>query len=172
MIERWRRSWYFWVGIIWEVFGQEQIGRDSSVFLLITIGIIAVLELYILLKLPYSEKLWLYEESSNNPKCSQTRWIGLLPILVWSYFTRTTLWYFWIYFPLTETATLYLAGTEEEKNKVRADVFRNVKSATTVVIIVAIILIAYAYERSQYMHTMMNSIFANTSHHQHAQPSH
>lgn len=149
MKERWRRSWYVWAWIVFEILGKKLIGDNSPVYPFFTTGVVAAFELYILLKFPCFEKLWLYEESSNNPKCTQIRWIGLLPILVASCFTRTTLWYFWIYFPLTETATLYLAGTEEEKNKVRADVFRNVKTIAVITAILIGVLVFYGYTLSK-----------------------
>lgn len=168
----WRESWYFWIGIILEVLGQKLIGRESPIYPFFTTGVVAVFELYILMKLPYSENLWLYEESANNPNCTQVRWIGLLPILAVSYFARTTLWYFWFYISLSETFTLFFAGTEETKNKIRENGFRNVRSSIIAVIVIAVILTAYVYNHSKYIQTMMNSISANTSHQQHAQLSH
>jgi hypothetical protein len=168
----WGESWYLWIGIILEVLGQKLIGREAPIYPFFTTGVVAVFELYVLLKLPYSENLWLYEESPNNPKCTQIRWIGLIPILAVSYFTRTPLWYFWFYISLSETITLFFAGTEETKNKMRADGFRNVRSSIITVIIIAVILTAYAYNHSKYMQTMMNSISANTSYRHPASLSH
>ena len=151
MNEYWRKSWYFWVGIIFEILGQKLIGRETSVYPFFTAGVVAVFELYILLKLTYSENLWLYEESANNPKCIKIRWIGLLPILAWSYFTRMTAWYFFIYFPLTETVTLYFAGTEETKNKIRADILDNAKGIAIMLIIIGgVVLYAISLSKSMF----------------------
>lgn len=110
--------WYFWACLMFGIFGKKLISTDSSIYPFFMMGIVAIFELYILLKFPYSEKLWLYKESANKPKC--IRWIGLIPILATSYCYRTTILYVLIYCPLTENAVIYFTGTKEEKNKVRA----------------------------------------------------
>ncbi|MCR4624187.1 MAG: hypothetical protein K5780_06155 [Alphaproteobacteria bacterium] len=112
--------WYFWACFMFEIFGKKLISTDSSICPFFMMGVVTIFELYILLKFPYSEKLWLYEASAKNPKCTQTRWIGLIPILAISYFCRTTILYVLIYCPLTEAAVIYFTGTKEEKNKLSA----------------------------------------------------
>ena len=159
MSERWRKSWYIWAWVVFEILGRKLIGDNSPVYPFFTMGVVAIFELYILFRFPYSEKLWIHEESADNPKCTQIRWIGLIPILAWSYFSRITAWYFIVYFPLTEIVTLYFAGTEEEKNKVRADVSEDLKGTGIMVIIVAAILVPYCvYIHPKWIHTMFNSI--------------
>lgn len=107
--------WYFWACFMFGIFGKKLIGADSSIYPFFMMGVVAIFELYILLKFPYSEKLWIYEESENKPK--YIRWIGLIPILAISYFCRTTILYVLIYCPLTEVAVIYFTGTKEEKSK-------------------------------------------------------
>ena len=145
MGDRLRKSWCVWACIILEIVGAKIIGGNSSIYPFFTMGIVAIFELYILLKLPYSEKLWLYDESPNNPKCTQIRWIGLIPILAISYFLRTTLLYAFFYSMLLEAPTLYFSGTEESKNKVRADVLDNVKALAIVAIGFVGVLIFFRY---------------------------
>jgi len=106
----------FWTILLFETRVRRLMGTDSSIYPFLAMGIVAIFELYILLKLPYSEKLWHYE-ATNNPKCTQIRWIGLIPILAMSYCCRTTILYFLVYCPLTEAAVIYFTGTKEEKNK-------------------------------------------------------
>ncbi|MBO4405258.1 MAG: hypothetical protein J5821_00840 [Alphaproteobacteria bacterium] len=107
--------WYFWVCLMFGLFGKKLISTDSSIYPFFMMGVVAIFELYILLKLPYSEKLWIYEESENKPK--YIRWIGLIPILAVSYIYKTTVLYVLIYCPLTEAAVIYSTGTKEEKSK-------------------------------------------------------
>lgn len=110
--------------LLFETRVRRLIGTDSSIYPLLATGIVAIFELYILLKLPRFENFWLCEASANNPKCtqkcSQIRWIGLIPILAVSYYYRTTILYFLIYCPLTEAVVIYFAGTKEEKDKLYA----------------------------------------------------
>jgi len=140
-----QKSWHFWVWIILEILGQKLIGRDSTIYPFFTMGVVAIFELYILFKLPYSEKLWIYEESANNPKCMQVRWIGLLPILALSYFSRTMVWYFIAYYETLERAVLRFAGTEEEKEKARKDITDKVTTAIIIAIVFIGVVAYYAY---------------------------
>ena len=160
MKEHWRR-WYVWIWLILEILGQKLIGRDSYPFF--TMGVVAVFELYILLKLPYSEKLLVYEESSNNPMYIKIRWAGLIPILALTYFSRTLIWYFLFYYPLTEMAVSCFFGTEEEKNKARADIFSNMKGIGIAVIILIAILVPYAIHHSKWMHDQFDKISASAN---------
>ena len=164
MKEYLRKSWHFWVCGILEILGQKLIGRNSSIYPFFTMGVVAIFELYILLKLPYSEKLWIHEESADNPKCTQIRWIGLIPILAVSFFSRTTLWYFIAYYETLERAVLYFAGTEEEKEKARKDVSDKI---TTAIIIAAVFIGVLIY----YAHTISTEIKAKYPHHLES-PSH
>ena len=107
--------WYFWACFMFGLFGKKLISPDSSIYPFFMMGVVAIFELYILLKLPYYEKLWMYEASTNKPKF--IRWIGLIPILAISYIYRTTILYVLVYCPLTEAAIIYFTGTKEEKNK-------------------------------------------------------
>lgn len=103
-------------------------------------GIVAIFELYILLKFPYYEKLWLYEESANKSK--YIRWIGLIPILAISYFYRTTILYVLIYCPLIEAVVIYFTGTKEEKNKIYAR-FASLLQATLQAIVGFLVVLAF-----------------------------
>ena len=145
MGDRLRKSWCVCVCIILEIIGLKTIGWNSSIYPFFVMGVVAIFELYILLKLPYSEKLWYYEENSDNPKCIQIRRIGFVPILVMSYLLRTTLLYAFFYPLLLEAATLYFAGTDESKNKIRADVLDNAKALAVVTAFFIGILAYYGY---------------------------
>ncbi len=79
---------FFLVWLVLEILGQKLIGGNSSIYPFFTVGVVAIFELYILLKLPYFKKLLIYEESTNNPKYTQMRWAGLVPILALTYFSR------------------------------------------------------------------------------------
>ena len=79
---------FFLVWLVLEILGQKLIGGNSSIYSFFAAGAAAVFELYILLKLPYFEKLLIYEESANNSKYTQIRWAGLVPILALTYFSR------------------------------------------------------------------------------------
>ena len=57
MKEHWRRAWFVWVWLILEILGQKLIGGNSPIYSLFTAGIVAIFELYILLKFPHFEKL-------------------------------------------------------------------------------------------------------------------
>ena len=153
-----QKSWRFWVWIILEILGYKLIGRETSIYPFFTMGIVAIFELYILLKLPYSEKLWIYEESANNSKCVIARRCGFIPILALSYFSRTTLWYFIFYYATLEGAVFYFAGTEEERNKVRADIFDKMKGIIIGAIVLTAILVSYAYMHSKWMHDQVDKI--------------
>jgi len=115
---------YFWMIFLFETRVRNLMRTDSAIYPFLAMGIVAIFELYILLKLPYSKSFWFYEASANNPKCtqkcSQIRWIGLIPILAVSYYYRTTILYFLIYCPLTEAVVIYFAGTKKEKDKLYA----------------------------------------------------
>ena len=159
MKDHWR-NWYFWIWLILEILGYKLVRGNSSIYPFFAAGIFATFELYILLKLPYFEKLLVYEESANNPKYTQIRRIGLIPILVLTYFAHTLIWYFLFYHPLTEMATLYFFGTEEEKNKVRADFFDQMKGLAIAVIVLIAILVPYAMHHSKWMHDQFDKISA------------
>ena len=107
--------WYFWACYMFGIFGKMLINPDSEIYPFFVTGLVAIFELYLLLKLPYYEKLWMYEESANKPKF--IRWIGLIPILAISYIYKTTILYVLVYCPLTEATIIYFTGTKEEKNK-------------------------------------------------------
>ena len=172
MKEHWRRAWFVWVWLILEILGQQLIGGNSPIYSLFTAGIVAIFELYILLKFPHFEKLLIYEKSANNPKYMQIRWMGLIPILAVSYFSRTSMWYFPIYHPLTEMAALYFFGTEEEKNKARADIFDNIEGIAIAVIVLIVILVPYSIYHSKWMHAQFDKISASAnSSHRPASPS-
>ncbi len=98
--------WYFWACLVFEMLGRKSISMDSSIYPFFVMGLVAIFELYILLKLPYAEKLRIHEENEDNPKCRQIRWIGLIPILAISYIYRTTILYVLIYCPLTEASVI------------------------------------------------------------------
>ena len=164
MSERWRKSWYIWAWVVFEILGRKLIGDNSPVYPFFTMGVVAIFELYILFRFPYSEKLWIYEESADNPKCTQVRWIGLIPILTVSFFSRTTLWYFIVYYEILERAVLYFAGTGEEKEKARKDVSDKI---TTAIIIAAVFIGVLIY----YAHTISTEIKAKYPHHLES-PSH
>lgn len=144
--------WYFWACFMFGIFGKKLISTDSSIYPFFMMGVVAIFELYILLKFPYSEKLWLYEESANKPKC--IRWIGLIPILTMSYIYKTTILYVLIYCPLTENAVIYFTGTKEEREKILARIKIKLKdfalallagvSGFIFVIFIAVILIKQA----------------------------
>jgi len=140
-----QKSWHFWVWIILEILGQKLIGRDSAIYPFFTTGVVAIFELYILFKLPYSEKLWIYEESANNSKCIVARWCGLVPILALSYFSRTMVWYFIAYYETLERVILRFAGTEEEKEKARKDITDKVTTAIIIAIVFIGVVAYYAY---------------------------
>ncbi len=172
MKDRWKKSWYVWIWLVLEILGKRLIGGNSSIYPFFAAGVVAVFELYILLKLPYFEKLLVYEESANNPKYTQIRWIGLIPILALTCFSRTLMWYFVFYYPLTEMAVLYFFGTEEEKNKVRADIFVDMKGLAIVVIVLIAILVPYSIYHFKWMHAQFDKISASVNNpHPSAQPS-
>lgn len=151
MGDRLRKSWCVWACLILEFIGAAIIGKNPVVYSFFVMGVVAVFELYILLKLPYSDKLWLYEESVNNPKCIKIRWIGLVPILAISYFLRTALLYAFFYSILIEAPTLYFAGTEETKNKIRADVLENAKGIAIMILIIGgVVLYAISLSKSMF----------------------
>jgi len=151
MSDRLRKCWCVWACLILEFIGAAIIGKNQLVYSFFVTGVVAVFELYILLKLPYFEKLWLYEESVNNPKCIKIRWIGLVPVLAISYFFRTTLLYAFFYSTLIEAPTLYFAGTEEIKNKIRADILENAKGIAIMLIIIGgVVLYAISSSKSMF----------------------
>ncbi|MBO7536805.1 MAG: hypothetical protein J6T29_00505 [Alphaproteobacteria bacterium] len=172
MKDRWKKSWYVWIWLVLEILGKRLIGGNSPIYPFFTAGVVAIFEIYILLKLPYFEKLLVYEESANNPKYTQIRWIGLIPILALTCFSRTLMWYFVFYYPLTEMAVLYFFGTEEEKNKVRADIFVDMKGLAIVVIVLIAILVPYSIYHFKWMHDQFDKISASVNNpHPSAQPS-
>ncbi|MBO6055433.1 MAG: hypothetical protein J6P84_00420 [Alphaproteobacteria bacterium] len=171
MKDRWI-NWYLWIWIVFDIFGPMMMGLYSPIYPFFAAGVVAIFELYILLKLPYFEKLLVYEESANNPKYTQIRWIGLIPILALTYFSRTLMWYFVFYYPLTEMAVSYFFGTEEEKNKARADIFSHMKGIGIAVIILIVILVPYTIHHSKWMHDQFDKISASVNNpHPSAQPS-
>lgn len=145
MKEYLKKSWYFWIWIIFEILGQKLIGRNSSLYPFFTAGVIAIFELYILLKLPYSERLWIYEGNANDPKCIYVRWMGLIPILASSYFFRTTGLGFVIYPTILERCIFYFIGTELYKNKVKTDLRNSGKAIAIITIIILGIIVYYGY---------------------------
>ena len=144
--------WYFWACFMFGIFGKKLINTDSPIYPFFMMGLVAIFELYILFKFPYSEKLWIYEESENKPKC--IRWIGLIPILAISYIYKTTILYVLIYCPLTEVAIIYIAETNSEREKILARIKTKLKDLALAlitgvggfifVIFVAVILIKLA----------------------------
>jgi len=166
-----KKSWYVWIWLVFDIFGPMLMGLYSPVYPFFTAGVVAIFELYILLKLPYSEKLLVYEKNANNPMYIKIRWAGLIPILAVSYFSRTLMWYFLFYYPLTEMFILYFFGTEEEKNKARADIFNNIKGIMIAVIVLIVILVPYCIHHSKWMNAQFNKISASVNNsHRSAQP--
>lgn len=99
------------------------------------------------------------------------RWAGLIPILAVSYFSRTLMWYFLFYYPLTEMFILYFFGTEDEKNRASADIFNNIKGIMIAVIVLIVILVPYCIHHSRWMNAQFNKISASVNNsHRSAQP--
>lgn len=168
MKDRWRKSWFFWVWLVLEILRHKLIGENSPIYPFFTAGVVAIFELYILLKLPYFEKLLVYEESANNPKYMQIRWAGLIPILALTYFSRALVWYFVFY----QMAVSYFFGTEDEKNKARADILDNTKGIAIAVIVLIAILVPYCIHHSKWMHAQFDKISASVNNSDHsASPS-
>ncbi|MBO7642224.1 MAG: hypothetical protein J6S86_03625 [Alphaproteobacteria bacterium] len=171
MKDRWI-NWYLWVWIVFDIFGSMMMGLYSSIYPFFAAGVVAVFELYILLKLPYFEELLINEESANNSKYTQIRWAGLIPILALTCFSRTLMWYFVFYYPLTEMAVSYFFGTEDEKNKARADIFGHMKGLAIAVIVLIAILVPYSIYHFKWMHAQFDKISASVNNpHPSAQPS-
>ena len=168
MKDHWR-NWYLWIWLVFDIFGPMMMGLYSSIYPFFAAGVVAIFEIYILLKLPYFEKLLVYEESANNPKYMQIRWAGLIPILALTYFSRALVWYFVFY----QMAVSYFFGTEDEKNKARADIFSHMKGIGIAVIILIVILVPYTIHHSKWMHDQFDKISASANNfHRSASPSH
>ena len=60
-------------------------------------------------------------------------------------------------------AILYFFGTEEEKNKVRADIFVDMKGLAIMVIVLIAILVPYSIHHFKWMHAQFDKISASVS---------